>query len=89
MKKFTFARVTPLVIFFFLASCTLAQEAGNGNGETVFTDKPAIFRSTASTLALIIESIGILAMVAAVVLAGFFFFRNLGRQEFGKTYNDL
>jgi uncharacterized membrane protein len=89
VNKNILARVTSLAIFLFLASCSAGQGGSDNQEETVFTDPPMIFRNVASTLALIIEIIGIFAIVLAVLIAGFFFFRNLRRQDFNRTYGDL
>jgi uncharacterized membrane protein len=89
LNKNTLARVTTLAIFFFLTSCAAGQGGSDNQDESVFTEPPAIFRDVASTIGIFIEIIGIIAIVAAVSAAGFFFFRNLRRQDFTKTYNDL
>jgi uncharacterized membrane protein len=89
LNKNTLARVIALAIFFFLASCAAGQGGSDNQEETVFTDPPTLFRNVASTLALFIEIVGIFAIVIAVLTAGFFFFRNLRRQDFNRTYSDL
>lgn len=89
MKKTDFARLGALALFFFLASCAGGQGNGNNQGQATFNDPPAFLRTGANILSLIIEAAGILTIFIAVVLGGYYFFRNLRRQEFRITYRDL
>ncbi len=89
MKKIGLARWGALALMLFLASCASGGAGGNNQGEGTFNDPPTIFRSVANILSLIIEAAGILTIFIAVLLGGFYFFRNLRRQEFRLTFRDL
>jgi uncharacterized membrane protein len=89
VKKAYLARIGALALVFALASCAGGQAGTNNQAQGTFNDPPAFFRTTANILSLIIEAAGILTIFLAVVIGGYYFFRNFRHQEFTITYRDL